>query len=297
MPTVSSQHSRLSSIDVLRGMIMIVMALDHTRDFFHIEAVTGSPTNIDTTTPILFFTRWITHFCAPLFVFLAGLSASLGKEKRGISGQKRFLLTRGIWLIVLELVCFNLIFTFDPAFHFLGLNVLSVTGASMILLAWMMQFPLWMILVTGMILVAGHNLLDSYNAAPGVLPSLGWSLLHQQSFRLFAQNHVFAVLYPLIPWPGIILLGYATGNWFTPGYDPVKRRKNLLIAGLLAVLIFLVLRWINRYGDPAPREIRKDWIKNILSYFNTTKYPPSLQFAAMTIGPGLLLLAWLEKQK
>jgi uncharacterized membrane protein len=199
-------------------------------------------------------------------------------------------------LIALELVFFNLIFTFDPAYHFLGLNVLSVTGASMMLLALMVRFPVRIIAVTGVVLVAGHNLLDTFNASPGSLPSLGWSLLHQQSFRVYAHNHLFAVLYPLIPWPGIIMLGYATGTWFSPGYDRERRRKNLIRCGLGAIAVFLLLRGFNVYGDPAPREIRADWIKSVLSFFNTTKYPPSLQFVCMTIGPGLVLLAWLEKK-
>lgn len=297
MAVAVSPNARLSSIDTLRGIIMIVMALDHTRDFFHIAAVTGSPTNIDTTTPILFFTRWITHFCAPIFVFLAGLSASLGRYKRGMQGQRRFLLTRGVWLIILELGFFNLIFTFDPAYHFLGLNVLSVTGASMILLALMLQSPAGVIAITGIILVAGHNLLDSFNTATGSLPSLGWSLLHQQSFRVYAHDHLFAVLYPLIPWPGIIMLGYATGSWFSPGYEREKRRRNLVFSGIIVIALFVLLRWLNIYGDLSPREIRPEWIKSFLSFFNTTKYPPSLQFTCMTVGPGLLLLAWLDKEQ
>lgn len=286
---------RIDSIDTLRGVIMIIMALDHVRDFFHIDAMTGNPTDPATTTPILFFTRWITHFCAPVFVFLAGTAAFLAGQKRTKKELSAYLFKRGLWLMILDIFLFNLIFSFDPLLHFIGLEVIWVTGISMIVLAFMLYLPLPVLFVSGLVIVAGHNFLDGFNTAQGVTPSFAWSVLHQQSFRSIGNGRLVGVLYPLLPWPGILLLGYCMGTLFGKEYDPVKRRKLLKTTGIISILAFLLLRWINIYGDPFPWSEQKNTAATIISFFNLTKYPPSLLFCCMTIGPALILLAWLEK--
>jgi len=295
--TLIASKKRIDSIDILRGIIMIIMALDHTRDFFHIDAMTGDPTNPETTTPILFFTRWITHFCAPVFVFLAGTSAFLTGRKRTKNELSIFLVKRGLWLIVLEITIFNFLFSFDPFFHFIGLQVIWVTGISMIFLAALIYLPINTLFIIGLVIIAGHNFLDAFNSRSMSNTPVWWALLHQQYFTQYATGRSFMVLYPIIPWPGIMLLGYCLGSLYTPGYDAAKRRSKLVWMGISAILFFLVLRWINMYGDLVPWTERKTTTATIISYFNVTKYPPSLSYICMTIGPALILLAWLEKLK
>jgi uncharacterized membrane protein len=298
MNTLIAEKKRIDSIDQLRGIIMIIMALDHVRDFFHIDAMVSDPTNPATTTPILFFTRWITHFCAPIFVFLAGTSAFLSGTKRSKKDLSIFLLKRGLWLIVLELTIFNFLFGFDPLFHFLGLQVIWVTGVSMVLLAVLIYLPIPVLFAIGLIMVCGHNVLDRFNEAQNSQErSIAWALLHQPYFTQYAEGRVFGILYPIIPWPGIMLLGYCLGTLYVRGYDAVKRRKLLVSMGLTAIAVFILLRWVNVYGDLFPWSEQKSTSATIISFFNVTKYPPSLLYICMTIGPGLLVLAWLEKIK
>ncbi|MDB5211744.1 MAG: hypothetical protein JWQ30_2571, partial [Sediminibacterium sp.] len=237
------------------------------------------------------------HFCAPVFVFLAGTSAFLTGTKRTKKDLSIFLLKRGIWLMLLELTIFNFLFSFDPLLHFIGLQVIWVTGISMILLAGFIYLPVPVLFVIGLVIVAGHNLLDNFNSTDRNNIPLGWSILHQQSFRLVGENRSFMVLYPIIPWPGIMLLGYCLGSLFVSGYDAKKRRRKLVLMGSLAILAFVILRWINVYGDLVPWAEQKDTTATILSFFNLTKYPPSLLYLCMTIGPALIVLASLEKVK
>lgn len=288
---------RIDSIDILRGIIMIIMALDHVRDFFHITASTADPTNPATTTPALFFTRWITHFCAPVFVFLAGTSAFLAGTKRTKKELSMFLLKRGAFLVVLEIVVFNLLFSFDPQYHLIGLQVIWVTGISMTLLAAFIYLPLHILFVTGLGIVVLHNFLDVFNYRGNGPAPLWWSLLHQQSFRNYAPGRMLFVLYPLIPWPGIMLLGYCMGSLFVPGYDAALRRRKLRNYGLIAISVFLVLRFVNVYGDLVPWTTQRNGTATIISFFNVTKYPPSLLYICMTLGPALLVLAWIEKSQ
>lgn len=295
-PLIASKK-RIDSIDMLRGIIMIIMALDHVRDFFHITAVTADPTNPATTTPILFFTRWITHFCAPVFVSLAGTSVFLAGRKKTKKEMSVFLVKRGLWLAVLEIVIFNLLFTFDPTYHAIFLQVIWVTGISMVLMAGFIYLPIRALFVIGMILVAGHNMLDRFNVnAMGIGQVPVWyGLLHQQFITQYAQGRIFGGLYPLLPWPGIMLLGYCLGSFFTAGYDPAKRRKQLMQVGFTATIAFFVLRWLNVYGDLVPWTEQANTTRTIISFFNVTKYPPSLLYCCMTLGPAVILLAWLEK--
>lgn len=289
-----SPKFRIHSIDILRGVVMIIMALDHTRDFLHFNI---DPTDLQTTTPILFFTRWITHFCAPVFVFLSGTSAFLSGRKKTKKQLSSFLLKRGLWLIVIELTVFNLFLTFDITFGFLAIEVLSVIGFSMIILAGVINLPLPTIFFIGLIIVCGHNLLDTFDYIKPTQTPLWWGFLHQQSFFPYDHNRLFAILYPLLPWPGVMMLGYCLGSLYKKEFDVKRRQKILLSTGILITLFFIILRFSNIYGDPSEWQRQKTFVFTILSFLNTTKYPASLLFLSMTLGPAIILLSLLDRSK
>jgi uncharacterized membrane protein len=298
-------RGRIDSIDLLRGIVMVIMMLDHTRDFVHSGALLFDPTDLSKTTTALFFTRWVTHFCAPVFVFLAGTGAYLqfarGKSKPELS---RFLITRGLWLIVLEFTVVRLgaFFSLDPRFLIM-LQVIWVIGISMIVLAALIHLPLKVVAAFGLGMIALHNLLDRYQAQPwqgpqSAVPSWGaklWMLLHQQAFfpagSHFPSPMVFA-LYPLIPWIGVMAAGYAFGAIYSK--DSQLRKRWLLWIGVVATLLFALIRAIDVYGEPFHWARQKNVVFTVMSFLNTTKYPPSLLFLLMTLGPAILLLAWCE---
>jgi uncharacterized membrane protein len=294
-PFVMTPNNRILSIDRLRGLIMIIMALDHVRDFFHVSAMTEDPTNPATTTPILFFTRWITHFCAPGFVFLSGMSAFITGQKRTKKELSAFLFKRGLVIILFELFLFNLFFTFDPLYHNITLQVLWVIGVSMMLLSVLIHLSLRILFLIGIIMVAGHNLLDPFNDQSMSGPPIWYGLLHQLTFINYAPDRFLGIFYPILPWPGVMILGYCAGAWYTQEIAANTRRKMLIRWGSLSLLLFFVLRWINVYGDPVPWSSQSTATATILSFFNLNKYPPSLLFLCMTLGPSLLMLAWMEK--
>ncbi|MEP6835314.1 MAG: heparan-alpha-glucosaminide N-acetyltransferase domain-containing protein [Gemmatimonas sp.] len=280
---------RLDAVDFTRGIIMIIMALDHTRDFFGIPG--QNPTNIVTTTGALFFTRWITHLCAPTFFLLTGTGAYLSLRKQSPAQLSRFLLTRGVWLIVLETVivrCVAYQFNFD--FKVTLLLVLWALGWSMITLSLLVRFPLAVPIVFGLVLIAFHNLFDGAQLANPVL-----IMLHQPGFVLNTPAHVIFASYPLIPWIGVTAVGYALGRVYD--WQPERRRTFLLRVGLGLVVSFLALRALNVYGDPARWAVQKSNTLTVISFFNVTKYPPSLLFLLMTLGPTLLLLRALDNAK
>jgi uncharacterized membrane protein len=285
---------RVSTVDILRGLVMIIMALDHTRDFFHHGT---DPSNLATTTPILFFTRWITHFCAPVFVFLSGTSAYLSGRRKTKAELSSFLFKRGIWLVLVELIVFNLFLTFNPTYSFLVVQVIWVIGLSMIILAATVWLPIPVIFTIGIILVFGHDLLDPFNFTGKVPTPLWWGLLHQQAFIPYGSGRIFGVLYPLIPWPGVMMLGYCLGSLYRVEYPAAKRRQQLIVAGLVCIVLFVVVRWSNVYGDPSLWSPQRSPAITIVSFFNTSKYPPSLLFLLMTLGPALVVLSLLEKAK
>jgi uncharacterized membrane protein len=297
---------RIDSVDLLRGLIMVIMMLDHTRDFVHRDAFAFDPTDVSRTFPVLFFTRWITHFCAPLFVFLAGTAVSF-QEMRGRSKAQlsRFLVTRGLWLIVLELVVLRPLLFFN--FHYSELlcfvQVIWVTGWSMIVLAAAIHLPLRWNLALALSVIALHNLLDgvrvtTFNgpgtAVPGFWESV-WYVLHRQGriFPLGFPGPIVFVVYPLIPWPAVMLAGYAFGSLYRN--EASDRRRTLLVVGTAIVLGFVIIRLINVYGDPVPWTTQFGGGKAILSFLALTKYPPSLLYLMMTIGPGILFLAFAER--
>ncbi|MCW4467450.1 heparan-alpha-glucosaminide N-acetyltransferase domain-containing protein [Flavobacterium sp. MFBS3-15] len=286
---------RIQSIDVLRGIIMIIMALDHTRDFFHIDAMTDQPTNLDTTTPALFFTRWITHFCAPLFVFLSGTSIylqSLRKTKKELS---LFLLTRGLWLIIAEFTIVGFGWSFDIFFSFFFLQVIWAIGASMVILSVLIYLRYWALLAIGILITALHNILDTHTFTDPTLDVLA-NLFLLTEFDVMQLGGGVALMcaYAALPWTGIMLLGYALGKWYSPGFDTVRRKKLLLSTGFAVISLFVLLRLSNGYGDPKPWTEQKDAMYTFLSFLNVNKYPPSLMYACMTLGPAMIALALLE---
>ena len=290
---------RIESIDIMRGVAMVIMALDHTRDYFHITANLDDPLNLATTTPLLFFTRWITHFCAPVFVFLSGTSIylqSLRKTKKELSA---FLITRGLWLIFVEFVIIALAWTFNPFYIFIPLQVIWTIGISMVLLGIIIQLPYKLILIIGLVIVFGHNLLDFPEAAPGFKAGFWWDLLHHGHFASYsyAPDHFIVIVYPFVAWTGLMMLGYCTGIFFSPVYTPEQRQKILTRMGIGCILFFIVTRFINFYGDPVAWSNQKNSWLSFLSFMNVNKYPPSLLYLAITIGPALVLLAGIEKVK
>ncbi|RYZ00490.1 MAG: DUF1624 domain-containing protein [Chitinophagaceae bacterium] len=281
--------SRITALDFLRGLIMIVMALDHTRDFFH-RAFTADPTDMATTTPALFFTRFITHFCAPVFVFLAGTSAWMQGRRKTRRELSAFLVKRGLWLILFEVLVMSFALSFDPGYPIVFLLTLWAIGASMVVLGGAIRLPFKAILATGLLIVLGHNALDFYEAAhPGPFP-LPYSALHRPWVGPVAPGHLLVLGYPFLPWTGLMLLGYCFGKLYT-GLDPARRRRTILRTGVGLLLFFAVLRGINLYGDPRPWSEQASTLFTVMSFFNVTKYPPSLLFQCVTIGGALLLLA------
>ena len=286
---------RLTAIDALRGTVMILMALDHVRDFLHRAAMTTSPTDLSQTTALIFFTRWVTHFCAPVFVFTAGLGAYFWWQRgRTRSELSVFLLTRGAWLIVLELTVMQVGYYFDLPFSDpVLLLVLWVIGASMIGLAGLVWLPLRWLTVLSCAIILLHHLADGITATQFGGSSWLWNVLHQVG-AFSAGGSLVIVGYPLIPWMAIMALGFCFGPAFAL---PAGARRRLFVrTGTAMILGFVALRAFNAYGDPAPWTGQGSVGFTTLSFLNTTKYPPSLAFVLMTLGPALLLLAWFDRR-
>jgi uncharacterized membrane protein len=292
-------QKRIESIDVLRGIVMIIMALDHVRDYFHITANTDNPLNLVTTTPQLYFTRWITHFCAPVFVFLSGTSIYLQSLRKTKKELGSFLLKRGLWLILIELIVISLAWTFNPSYSFIPLQVIWAIGISMVILGLLIRLPFNVILALGLIIVAGHNLLDIPESAADFKPNFIWDLFHSARFTgyNFAENHAVIIAYPFLPWTGLMMLGYCAGKFFTNLYSAELRKKILVILGLGLIALFVIVRFTNLYGDPVDWRPQKNGLYSTLSFLNVNKYPPSLMYMCITIGPALLVLAFIENSR
>ena len=289
-----NKTNRINSIDLLRGLVMIIMALDHTRDFFHIDAMTGDPVNPLTTTVPLFFTRWITHYCAPIFVLLSGISAFLSSKNKSPEDASIFLIKRGAWLVFVEISVVTLGLTFNPFFNFIILQVIWAIGMSMILLGIFSRISFRLTLITGILLIAGHNILD-YSRPPG--NDFGGGLLNiflVSKGKIFTgiPNHIIGDFYAILPWTGIMFLGYCMGTWFKKDRDTAWRKKWLTVTGCSLIAVFILLRLTRSYGDPLPWQ---PGYHSFLSFLNTNKYPPSLLYTCMTLGPALLFLAFFEQ--
>ncbi|HYE47709.1 MAG TPA: heparan-alpha-glucosaminide N-acetyltransferase domain-containing protein [Caulobacter sp.] len=287
---VAPAKQRLTSIDMLRGAVIILMALDHVRDFFHIKAWTMDPLNPATTDLALYLTRWVTHFCAPTFILLAGVSAFLqgvnGKDTKALSG---FLLTRGLWLILLEMTLIN--FGWNFSVPGIGLIVIWAIGVAMVVLSALVWLPTRAVLGIGIAIIALHNLLDPINGQDlGAWAPL-WTILHEPGFL----PPFFFVAYPVLPWIGVMALGYGIAPVFQ--LEPARRARILTVAGLAMIGAFLVLRGFNLYGNPVPWKDHPGVLRDGFSLFNVMKYPPSLDYLLVTLGPVFLLLPHLEKAK
>jgi len=275
---------------------MVLMALDHTRDFIHAGAMSFQPDDLTRTTPILFLTRWVTHICAPTFMLLAGIGAYLRLERTGSTKDlSRFLWTRGLWLILLEIIVMRLAMNFSlgPSNPVL-LLVLTALGVAMIALAALIHLPRRLLLLVGVLILVLHNTLDGIRAPQlGALAPL-WTLLHQQgAFTLFGAT--FVVAYPVLPWIAVMALGFCVGPIVSRA--PAQRQRFLLLTGGALTIAFVILRAANVYGDPSPWSPQPSPAFTVLSFLRTTKYPPSLQFLLMTLGPSLLLLAVFDRSR
>ena len=287
-----AERRRIDSIDWARGLVMVLMALDHCRDYF--GDIRINPVDLDATTPALFATRWVTHICAPAFVFLAGVAAALYGAKCASKKQlARFLWTRGVWLLLLEFTVVYFAWTYTFALNTWYVQVIAAIGVAMIALAGLVFLPRAVIAVVGVVIIAAHNLLDSI--APADLGGMDWlwRLAHEGGVFTIADSVTMVVLYPLLPWIGVIALGYAAGPVFKQPRP--SRQRFLTRCGLAAIVAFVVVRSINIYGDPGAWSTQDSFIMSVGSFLNCAKYPPSFLFLLMTLGPTLLILAAADR--
>jgi uncharacterized membrane protein len=288
------EKPRVSSIDLMRGIVMVIMAIDHTRDFYHIDNLYFDPTDLTKTNPALFFTRWITHYCAPTFVMLSGAAIAISSQRKTKGELSRFLLTRGLWLIALEVLVVRFAITFNFFIDGLLFQVIWAIGASMVIMSALVHLPARAIWIGGLAVVSIHNLLEMLPIAmePGA-GAVIWGFF-TKTFFYFDGSPTVMVPYPVLPWLGIMMSGFGVGLLFSPQFNAAKRKRYLLYIGAAAVALFIVLRFFNLYGDPNPWSEQKNGLFTFMSFLNVTKYPPSLMYTLMTLGPVLMILSWME---
>ena len=298
MPTAQQAPpptQRLLSIDALRGLVIIFMLLDHVRETFFLHRQVADPMSIDATEPALFFSRTLAHLCAPVFVLLTGLSAYLyGEKYQGTRDVSAFLFKRGLFLVVLEFTLVNFAWTFQFPPTVIYLQVIWAIGVSMIALAALVWLPRPVLLLLAIVIIAGHNLLDSLHFAAGSALHVPWAILHDRGWIEFSDSLRLRTSYPVLPWIGVIALGYCIGPWFARSASAALRQRYLLLAGTGALLGFVALRLLNGYGE-AQWSGYSNVTQTLMSFFNITKYPPSLLFLTLTLGVGLLLLLGFER--
>ncbi len=287
-------NNRIQSVDFLKGLVIVLMALDHTRVYFHRDYFYFDPTDMDQTNFWIFFTRFITHYCAPVFVMLAGTSAFSVEQKIGRNAVSKWLLKRGVWLIFVEIIIITFGWRFQLNFDAIVFQVIWLLGASMLFLSLVIHIPKKIMIALCLLVIFGHNILDGFSG--GQLGDF-WKLLHIQGPIQLTESSYILNAYPLIPWIFVMPLGYFLGNLYKSGFETAKRHRYLIGIGISAVVLFFVLRFINIYGDLVPRNSYEDFTKAFLSFFNVTKYPPSLMFLLITLGPSLILLSVAEKFK
>lgn len=283
----SLTKSRIESLDLLKGIVILIMAIDHVRDYFHYSSYFFDPTDPMLTNSPLFFTRFITNFCAPAFSFLAGLSAFIAGKRKTQNELSIFLLKRGIWLVFVELFIMNFGWCFDITFKTVGFQVIWILGISMIFLAGLLYLPKKGILVFSCLLIFGHNLLDNIHYDDSII----WAFLHERKAFLTTPDHIFRVGYSIIPWVAVMSLGYYFGSFYDKAFEPLKRKKLFNIIGIASISLFLLLREINVYGNLLPWKDYGNFTQNLFSFLNLTKYPPSLSFLLVTLGGVFLFLA------
>ncbi|GAB4021533.1 DUF1624 domain-containing protein [Spirosoma koreense] len=286
---------RNHSIDVMRGLVMIIMPLDHIRDFLHLTSLSQSPTDLATTTPALFFTRWVTHLCAPTFVFLSGTSAFLSmKANQDLAATRRFLLLRGLWLVGLELSVVNFGIWFDPTFDVLILEVIAAIGLGSVILSQLIRLAPQTVGLLGGIIVAGYELVSSMPVPDNLWLKALLSLFSPMAFP-YATGKLVLIAYPPIPWLGIMLIGYGAGHFFMS--TEKHQRRVFMKAGWLLLGLFTALRAANQYGDPLSWSTQKNLLYTVLSFINVTKYPPSLQFCLLFLGIMFIILSLVQGLK
>jgi uncharacterized membrane protein len=291
----TTTKERIKSIDMLRGLVMVIMALDHVRDYFHYDAFFFDPTDVSQTNGALFFTRFITHFCAPIFVFLAGTSAFFVGQRRDKKSLSQWLLKRGVWLIIVELSIIKLAWMFKLDYSIILLQVIWILGLGMISLAGFIHLPKKLTIIISILAIMGHNIFDSYAPTGAIIAEL-WTFLHVFEIIDIGNIEVF-VTYPILPWIFVMPLGYYFGELYKTNVQSEFRIKKLLQLGLGITAAFFVLRFLNLYGDPSFWSSQDSFSYTIMSFFNLTKYPPSLLYLLVTIGPSILFLAFAEKWK
>jgi len=287
---------RLLSIDALRGLVILTMLLDHVRDMFFLHVQVADPMDVATTSPALFFSRLAAHLCAPVFIWLAGVSAWLygaaGHDRRAVSG---FLLKRGVFLVLLEVTLVGFAWTGTLPPQVIYLQVIWAIGLSMMALAALVWLPRAVLIAAGIALVAGHNLLSPLHFPVDSAWHVPWAILHDRTWIEVADGFRVRTSYPVLPWIGVIALGYAAGPWFAATVPAGVRQRLLAGCGLAALAGFAVLRALNGYGQEQKWISGSDALHTAMSFLNATKYPPSLLFLLLTLGVGWLLLAWLER--
>lgn len=291
----SASSGRVHSVDIVRGLVMALMVIDHTRDYLTSPLL--HPEDIEHTTVPLFLTRWITHFCAPVFVFLSGVSAWLQQNRRGWTTAEtaRHLATRGAWLMFLDIFVLRVLWWFNFDYRLTMASVLFAIGAGMVILAACLWLGPKALAGIGLGMMVGHNALDGVSFAEGSPAQYVWSILHVQTMLALADGWYCFVGYPLIPWAGVVMFGYGLGSLFQK--ERAERRRQFLTAGTIFVVAFFVVRGSNLYGDPNPwSKFDEDW-RTVLSFLNCAKYPPSLCYLLMTLGPMFLLLAALDSER
>ncbi|MGV7208596.1 DUF1624 domain-containing protein [Oxalobacteraceae bacterium A2-2] len=289
----AARGPRLASIDAMRGLVMAIMLLDHVRESFYLRWQVGDPMDVDSIDPALFFSRLAAHFCAPMFVFLTGLSAWLyAHPPAGPRPATGFLLKRGLLLVLLELTVISAAWgnAFPPKVIYL--QVIWAIGLAMMALAVLHRLPRPALVALGLLIVAGHNVLTPVAFAPRDTGYSLWSILHQRGWLVAEGPLRIKLSYPLLPWIGVIVLGYAAGPWYVAA--AAWRRRRLLLAGALALALLVVLRGFNLYGETLPWRQGVDGLHTLMSFLNYTKYPPSLDFLLLTLGVGCLALAWMD---
>lgn len=287
------KNNRIASLDLLKGAIMIIMALDHVRDYFHFDAFFFDPTDPEKTNIGLYFTRWITHFCAPTFSLLAGVSAYLIGIRKSKKELSFFLLKRGIWLIFIELTVVNFSWFFDIHFQTFGLFVIWSLGISMIFLAGIIYINLKNVLIFSLLMIFGHNALDSFHFGNDIF----WSIIHEFNFIDLQSGRKLLVGYPIIPWIGVMSLGYYFGSYYNSEMNSTRRKRLFRIIGISSVLLFFVVRILNGYGNFQCWKNYDSILSTLFSFFNPCKYPPSISYLLMTLGPVFIILSLTENLK
>jgi uncharacterized membrane protein len=284
---------RFASIDIVRGIVMVLMVVDHAREYAAGPGTVSDPMNLDAVTPLLFWMRWVSHFCAPVFAFLMGVSAWLGSQKRSPSEARRHFAIRGLVLVALEFTIIDWAWTFNPLWPRKFFQVIAALSVAQLSLAALAGFGPRACLAIGTAIVFGHNLLDAVRFAPGTAAHYVWSFLHQQNVLPLPGGFEVRTTYPVLPIIGLTLCGFGLARWLFME----DRGVRLMKLGWALIALFALLRASNFYGDPFPFVLRDELDASVMSFLNVTKYPISLQFALMTLGPAMLLLGWLERQQ